>query len=217
MGTYVVGDLHGCYDEWMEFKDKIEAMDNEAEFILVGDIIDRGPKEKQLLSWCKRNIRKGGKYQMVMGNHEYDNRDSYTAKEEDILFYLRLPYYIEKYVNDKRFIIVHAYLPKSVVNVDYSLKTNEEITPSEAFEIVWSRNLGPFELIPGAVLVHGHNPTVFEDSFRFYDYSEEKLGRVYNMGNRYNIDCGLVYDVLPGHRLAALRLEDLEIFYNDSI
>lgn len=217
MSTYVIGDLHGCFDEWISFKNKIEASDTDAQFILVGDIIDRGPKKRELLSWCKHNIRLNGKYQMVMGNHEYARQNSWNIKESDIIFYSRLPYYIEKYINDKRFIIVHADLPKSVVKDDFSLKKNEEISQSEAHEMVWNRSLDPFDLIPGAILVHGHNPTVFEDSFRTGDYSDEKLGRVYNLGNRYNIDCGLAYDELPGHRLAALRLEDLEVIYNDDM
>ena len=42
MSTYVVGDIHGCYNEWLAFKNRLEQEDKDAKFILVGDIIDRG-------------------------------------------------------------------------------------------------------------------------------------------------------------------------------
>lgn len=70
MGTYVVGDIHGCYDEWIELKDRIEKEDNDAQLILTGDIIDRGPKTIEMVDWALENITDNGKYQMVLGNHE---------------------------------------------------------------------------------------------------------------------------------------------------
>lgn len=72
MGTYVVGDIHGCYDEWIQLKDRIEKEDTNARFILVGDIIDRGPKTIEMLNWAKKNITEDGKYQMILGNHEHE-------------------------------------------------------------------------------------------------------------------------------------------------
>lgn len=72
MGTYIIGDIHGCFDEWIKLKNKIEAEDSQAEFILVGDIIDRGPKTFEMLKWAMENISPVGKYQMVIGNHEWE-------------------------------------------------------------------------------------------------------------------------------------------------
>ena len=70
MGTYVVGDIHGCYDEWIKLKNRIESQDSEARFVLIGDIVDRGPKVLEMLHWAMENITDGGKYQMILGNHE---------------------------------------------------------------------------------------------------------------------------------------------------
>ena len=72
MGTYVVGDIHGCYDEWIELKNRIETQDPEACFILVGDIVDRGPKVMEMIDWAMENITDNGKYQMICGNHELE-------------------------------------------------------------------------------------------------------------------------------------------------
>lgn len=35
-GTYVVGDLHGCFDEWIAFKESIEEFDS-------GDVLNDTP------------------------------------------------------------------------------------------------------------------------------------------------------------------------------
>ena len=67
---YVIGDVHGCYDEMMLLLQKIEKSDPEAQFIFVGDFIDRGPKVWDVLEWAMENITKDGKYQSVRGNHE---------------------------------------------------------------------------------------------------------------------------------------------------
>lgn len=68
---YVIGDVHGCFDEMLALIHKIEEQDADAKFIFVGDMIDRGPKVWDMLNWAMDNITKDGKYQCVMGNHEY--------------------------------------------------------------------------------------------------------------------------------------------------
>lgn len=70
MGTYVVGDIHGYYEAWMSLKAKIERLDEDARFVFVGDIIDRGPNSLKMLEWAMEHIELGGKYQMILGNHE---------------------------------------------------------------------------------------------------------------------------------------------------
>lgn len=76
MSMYVIGDIHGCYSEFMQLVDKIEAQDDDAKFILVGDIIDRGPEQLKMLDWAMDNVNKpDSKFQMIMGNHEYEKID----------------------------------------------------------------------------------------------------------------------------------------------
>ena len=67
---YVIGDVHESYDEMLALMDKIEEKDPNAEFIFVGDFIDRGNCTKKMLNWCMENITPDGKYQSVRGNHE---------------------------------------------------------------------------------------------------------------------------------------------------
>lgn len=69
---YVIGDVHGCFDELMMLLWKIEAQDENARFIFVGDFIDRGKKVWETLTWAMENIKNDpeAKYRSVLGNHE---------------------------------------------------------------------------------------------------------------------------------------------------
>jgi len=69
---YVIGDIHGCLHEWLTLKDKIEKLDDNAEFILLGDVIDRGPQVVEMCEWFVNNVLPDGKVKSVIGNHEYD-------------------------------------------------------------------------------------------------------------------------------------------------
>lgn len=75
MGTYIVGDIHGCFEEWITLKNRVEDKDSKAVFILVGDIIDRGRQTIPMLEWAMKNITPAGKYQMIIGNHEFEKID----------------------------------------------------------------------------------------------------------------------------------------------
>ena len=39
---YAIGDVHGCYQAMKKLIGKIEREDADAQFILIGDVIDRG-------------------------------------------------------------------------------------------------------------------------------------------------------------------------------
>lgn len=73
MAMYVVGDIHGCYSEFMQLVHKIEKQDDNARFILIGDIVDRGSEQQEMLDWAMQTVNKpDGKFQMILGNHEYE-------------------------------------------------------------------------------------------------------------------------------------------------
>ena len=42
---YAIGDVHGCYQAMIKLIRKIEREDADAQFILIGDVIDRQKKE----------------------------------------------------------------------------------------------------------------------------------------------------------------------------
>lgn len=75
---YVIGDVHGCFDDLQILLQKIEQKDNDATIIFVGDFIDRGTKTWEVLEWVMSHITENGKYQCVRGNHEQMIIDWYT-------------------------------------------------------------------------------------------------------------------------------------------
>ena len=69
---YVIGDIHGCYNDLIVLLQKINNEDPDAEFIFTGDWADRGPDVYKTLIWMSEHISKDGKYQSVLGNHDLD-------------------------------------------------------------------------------------------------------------------------------------------------
>lgn len=118
MGTYIVGDIHGCYDSWIQLKNKIEKLDSNANFIFVGDVIDRGPKSLEMIRWCMDNITEDGKYQMVIGNHEVEKISWWT---QNIDFYK----YIEKVNNITNYDDIFYYSPSNSYDFDLLFKNFE--------------------------------------------------------------------------------------------
>jgi len=60
----IYGDLHGCYNEFLFLRKKINPNENDIE-VCVGDIITKGKESIKVLRYLqKHNIRS------VLGNHE---------------------------------------------------------------------------------------------------------------------------------------------------
>ena len=71
--NFVVGDVHGCFQEYLELEAKINKYARKYDFepfiISVGDLVDRGPQSGQLLEHFKMGYENGS-HAVVMGNHE---------------------------------------------------------------------------------------------------------------------------------------------------
>ena len=65
MQTLVIGDIHGCFDEFQSLLDKAGLTDEDV-IVSVGDCVDRGPDTPAVLRFFqeKPNTR------LIMGNHE---------------------------------------------------------------------------------------------------------------------------------------------------
>ena len=57
MATYLVGDLHGCYDELQMLLDKVRFEPTADRLYLVGDLVARGDKSLS----CLRLVKSLGK------------------------------------------------------------------------------------------------------------------------------------------------------------
>ena len=70
----IVGDVHGCFDELMEMLNSLNFNAQEDVLISVGDLIDRGPKVKEVMDYVLSLPR----FYAVRGNHE-DKAERYAA------------------------------------------------------------------------------------------------------------------------------------------
>ena len=64
--TYVMSDIHGCYDKYMAMLDKIKFADSDTLYVL-GDVVDRGDSPVKVL----QNMTSRKNIIPIMGNHDY--------------------------------------------------------------------------------------------------------------------------------------------------
>lgn len=63
---FVVGDIHGCYDQLMDLLKEIKFDFAKDRMFAVGDLVDRGPKSKDVLELLYEPW-----FHSVIGNHDY--------------------------------------------------------------------------------------------------------------------------------------------------
>lgn len=66
----VIGDIHGNFETLMALLATIPEEEKSQGICLVGDLIDRGPKSRQVIQWVIDQQKAGNKVYSVMGNHE---------------------------------------------------------------------------------------------------------------------------------------------------
>ena len=218
MSTYVLSDLHGQYNKFMDMLKLIKFNDNDKMYIL-GDIFDRGPDPLKILDYiiCKKNI------DFIPGNHEYMFLEFYNTYDARLWScnggrttmtqlmkrgedYLKALYdYLTKLplvkIHDK-FILTHAglYLPKN--QNQYTLQ--EILSLQNAEFNLWSRsNINNERQYKDYTVICGHTPTLYVDPDQYQMSIVRREGTIY-------IDCGATFS---DGRLACLRLEDNKEFY----
>ncbi len=67
MATYVIGDVHGCYDQLMSLLEKINFNHSSDTLMFTGDLINGGPKPAEVIRFIKDL---GDKHICVLGNHD---------------------------------------------------------------------------------------------------------------------------------------------------
>jgi diadenosine tetraphosphatase ApaH/serine/threonine PP2A family protein phosphatase len=77
--TIVVGDIHGCYDELTELLEKAD-FSEEDQVVCVGDLITKGPKNKEVLELFMSDPR----FRTVIGNHDLALRRKWLGEDVDL-------------------------------------------------------------------------------------------------------------------------------------
>lgn len=226
MSTYVISDIHGEYEMFLEMLNLIEFSDADVMYVL-GDMVDRGPKSLEVVE----HVMTSHNIKAIMGNHEemlidgitsfgmtgsmasrmFEGTNGYEvykklrklwykdrAKASEIIRYMRsLPLYKDIYVENQRYLLVHAGIKHS--NVEENTKD----------DLLWIReefiaNEEPFISPIGDkafTVIFGHTPTPMIDGGE---------PEIYWGANKIGIDCGATF---TEGKMGCLRLEDYKEFY----
>ena len=144
---FIIGDIHGCYDELVDLLEETNARDPKMCVIFVGDLMNKGPKSAQVV----KLVRGMGAY-CVRGNHEEIsllewqkfNTDPSTMREkfswlhelsaEDINWVTELPFSIR--IPSRKIVVVHAGMVPGVEledqNPDHLLHMRDLVYDTES-------------------------------------------------------------------------------------
>jgi predicted MPP superfamily phosphohydrolase len=199
--TIVVGDIHGCYDELLDLLEKVQ-FDSEDRLISVGDLITKGPKNREVLD----RFITDKQFSAVIGNHDLALRRRWNGekfklkssqkpthkelkkeKERFLPFLNSLPFTIDL----GEHLVVHAGLRPGLA---FHSQTTEDMTELRTLgEDRASRNGTPwYDVYDGEkIILFGHWPA-----------NEPRRGK-----KAIGLDTGCVY----GHRLTAYVVETGEL------
>ncbi len=80
MRTFIIGDIHGCFDELMELTKKT-GLTNDDLLISLGDIVDRGNKSKEVYEYFLNRPNSI----VLMGNHERKHQNGILSYAQEIV------------------------------------------------------------------------------------------------------------------------------------
>ncbi|MGU8989570.1 metallophosphoesterase family protein (plasmid) [Clostridium perfringens] len=221
MSSYVISDLHGCFEKFSKMLSTINFTDRDTLYIL-GDIIDRGPDSLKIIDFivCKKNIV------WIKGNHEELFEDYCETGDGSLWFYNGgkstfeeiskrgldfqncLYEYIRKlplYKVVDKFILVHGglYLPKNYL----SMHINYILQEQDSSFVLWDRSgVHDERVLDNYTIICGHTPVQTITN----DYKNPPA--ILHRNGRIFIDCGCCFKNSNG-LLACLRLDDMMEFY----
>lgn len=228
---YVISDLHGCYQEFMQLLDQIQFSENDILYV-IGDVIDRGPDPVKILQYMmmRSNVIP------IIGNHEYIAMRVLPGlfqevKQEDLEQVLtaefiqntqlwfedggritaeqirKLP--LEEQEDLIEFIRDFSVFEELEINgthyiLIHSLPKGYQNHPDQDFvleEMLFSRPDFHGKWDGDTTYIVGHTPT--------FKIGEEYRGKIFRNGRFIDIDCGCV----TGNALGILCLETGEEYY----
>lgn len=166
--TIVVGDIHGCFDEFQQLLKKVAWNESKDRLVLVGDIINKGPKSTEMLEWIFMHPT----VITLLGNHEWAflqylerpfENDCFEALKSDFKGEIKhLVNWIKKlplFYEDEDLIVVHAGLQpgKAIEKQDRRILTTIRTWDGEGDDLKDPDNPAWFDFYYGPkTIVFGH-------------------------------------------------------------
>lgn len=154
---FIVGDLHGCYQELMNLLDYVKFDPKIDRLFSTGDLIDRGPHSKECINLLKKDW-----FYPVYGNHEdlllikmnmIDNGESeaFSAEEiktvnsyrEHVEFITKMPLFYEvEHLLYEKFFVVHAEILPEHLN-QFEDTEEDQAEYKRYFELIKKYDITP--------------------------------------------------------------------------
>ena len=243
MAIYVVSDIHGYYDPFMNGLSQISFSDGDFLW-LIGAVIDRGPDGIRIL----QHVMNHQNMDLVIGNHELmmlnsvspqgdilcDGRDasiwlganggwptlegykSLTIEEKvNLLYWLKSRYIIKTLeVNKLKFCLTHSYYNPECENKRYN-----DLKYYDVWNVTWS-SIWRDDYYSHALDIYGkYDCTFISGHVPVQDIKNNpnkhgQLGAYYH-GNLIDIDggCSLGIDYERENGIVFLRLDDMKEYY----
>ena len=234
MATYVISDIHGQYDMFVDLLEKIKLKDEDTLYIL-GDVLDRGPHPVTTL----RKLMEMPNAICLVGNHEVmalecleflfsEITDASIEKLDEAMWDNLLTWQyngsqstideFKQLDSEARHDVIDfirelsVYEEVSVNDKDYLLvhaglgnySPEKDIEDYSIHELIWVKADYDVRYYTDKYVITGHTPTQFIED-------NPRPGYIYNRNNHIAIDCGAH---IPGGRLAALCLDTGEELYS---
>lgn len=235
---YIISDIHGCYDQYIQLLDKINFSEEDELFIL-GDVVDRGPEPIKVL----QDMMNRPNVTLILGNHDFimytmmkklsveitaENVETHL-KAEDLLGY-------SLWLQDGGGVTAEQFRKLSYVE---KMDMLDYISEASLYEIL--EHNGKQYILVHAGLANFH-PDKDMDEYDLYELLEERIdyskryypdektfivtghtptvyisgwnkSEVYQQNGHIAIDCGCV----GGGKLAVFCIETEEVTYADGI
>ncbi len=230
--TYVMSDLHGQYQKYLQMLAMIHFSDDDDLYVL-GDVVDRGPQPVELLQDMSMRMN----VFPILGNHDMTaalllkklcveiTKDNYSSQlNPEIMKILAM------WQMDGGQATLDGFKKFSINEREALIEYLEEFTPYETVEVAGNR----FILVHGGIPYEKRNLPLSKQyvhelvierpdySKRYYNNAflvtghtptinigEEYRGQIYRSNGHIAIDCGAGY----GMPLGCLRLDDFKEFY----
>ena len=233
IATYVIADIHGEYDKFIELLDRIRLQDEDTLYIL-GDVLDRGPHPIKVVL----KLMEMPNAFLIAGNHElmalscldtlrkeiteasvaeiddefvarlmnWQMNGSQTTLDEFDALDPEMQEEVVEYLQDAL-----LYEELSVSGRDYLLvhaglgnfSPEKPLDDYTVDELVWERPDYSRAYYPDKYVVTGHTPTA-------HIRENPRPYYIYRSNNHIAIDCGACF---PDGRLAAICLDTDEEYY----
>jgi len=217
MSKFIIGDIHGCARTFLELVRKLPT-GNLQDIVLVGDLIDRGPRSKDVVEFVMEN-----NVPCVLGNHEQMLLDWIEGEEyRDGIWEMNGGVdTLKSYGEDNKIPFTHVRFIKSLpLFLEYPDSVNDKgdhllVTHSSAGNVwgqcspenpifkktvTWDRNSFPPK-IDGIYNVFGHTPREVACIKPYWA----------------NVDTGAVFKRGLYGKLTALQFPEMKIYQQENI